>query len=81
MSFFKDVFNASQHIAQTTLGIMLSGKDALPNTCQGYRINYNDPYHEKCPEHGCTCYQTYENPTLAYCPKCGRILIHEDDRW
>lgn len=53
----------------------------MPDSCQGYRINYNEPYHEKCPDHGSTCYHTFENPTLAYCPKCGRILIHEDDSW
>lgn len=81
MSFFNDLFKATREIAQTTIGICANFKSPLPTTCQGYRINYNEPYHEKCPDHGCICYQTFENPSLAYCPKCGRILIHEDDCW
>lgn len=48
----------------------------LPDVCEGYRINYNDPYHEPCPHHGCTTYQTYEDDELCYCPKCNRLLVH-----
>lgn len=47
-----------------------------PRTCNGYTINYNDPYHEPCPTHGCTTYQTLEDPSLCYCPKCNWLLIH-----
>lgn len=75
MGFFDNLIKASLEISQGILN------NNMPESCQGYRINYNEPYHEKCPDHGCTCYQTFENPTYAYCPKCGRILIHEDDRW
>ena len=50
--------------------------NSRPSTCEGYRINYNDPYHEPCPHHGCTTYQTYEDDELCYCPKCNRLLVH-----
>lgn len=76
MGFFDDLTKA----IDISKG-MFSIQNNMPYSCQGYRINYNEPYHENCPEHGCTCYQTFENPTLAYCPKCRRLLIHEDDRW
>ena len=78
MNFLKNLFGCSSDITEITMPTI---EELHPETCQGYRINYNDPYYEKCPEHGCTCYQTYENPSYAYCPKCGRILIHYDDRW
>lgn len=77
MGFFDAITKASLDISKGICDII----NNMPESCQGYRINYNKPYHEKCPDHGCTCYQTFENPTLAYCPKCGRVLIHEDDRW
>lgn len=41
----------------------------------GYKINYSKPFHEPCPTHGCTTYETDE-PGFCYCPQCGRILIH-----
>ena len=47
-----------------------------PETCQGYTINYSDPFHEPCPTRGCTTYQTYEERTYCYCPKCKTLLIH-----
>ena len=50
-----------------------------PKKCEGYMINYSDPYWEPCPDHGCTTYQTEEDPTLCYCPKCGRLLVHYID--
>lgn len=76
MGFFDDLAKAIDMSSG-----MFNIQNNMPDSCQGYRINYNEPYHEKCPDHGCTCYQTFENAALAYCPKCRRILIHEDDRW
>ena len=54
--------------------------DPRPRKCDGYTINYSDPYWSPCPFHDRTTYQTVEEPTLAYCPKCKRLLVHEDDR-
>ena len=47
-----------------------------PSHCDGYTINYSEPYYEPCPFHGCTTYQTVEDSTLCYCPKCKRLLVH-----
>lgn len=52
------------------------GNEEYPKTCQGCTINYSDPYWDPCPYHGCTTYQTVEEPTLCYSPKCGRLLVH-----
>lgn len=49
-----------------------------PRKCKGYTINYDDPFWEPCPEHGCTTYQTVEDPSLCYCPLCRRLMIHHD---
>lgn len=51
-----------------------------PAKCEGYTINYSNPYWSPCPFHGCTTYQTVEEYTLCYCPKCRRLLVHNDDR-
>lgn len=47
-----------------------------PLTCQGYTINYSDPDDKLCPTHGCTTYQTVEENTCCYGPKCRRLLHH-----
>lgn len=46
--------------------------------CDGYTIDYNDPYWQPCPKHGCTTYQTVEDASLCYCPLCRRLIIHND---
>lgn len=38
--------------------------DPRPETCEGYTINYSDPYSDPCLYNGCTTYQTIEEPTL-----------------
>lgn len=40
--------------------------DPRPKKCDGYTINYSDPYWSPCPFHGCTTYQTVEEYTLCY---------------
>lgn len=47
-----------------------------PQTYEGYTINYEDPYYEPCPYHGCITYQTIEDKTLCYCPQCRKLLVH-----
>ena len=47
-----------------------------PLFCEGHTINYSEPYWDPCPYHGCTTYQTKEDPHLCYCPECNRLLKH-----
>lgn len=53
--------------------------DPKPEKVEGYTIDYSDPYWSPCPFHGCTTYQTVEEYTLCYCPKCKRLLVHKDE--
>lgn len=66
------------------MGILdfIFGKDANENRpimCEGYTINYDDPYWDPCPYHHCTTYQTVEDNRYCYCPKCNRLLHHYVD--
>ena len=47
-----------------------------PLYVDGYTINYADPFREPCVHCGSTTYQTKEEYTLCYCPKCRRLLVH-----
>ena len=55
---------------------LLLGIIPKPSKCDGYTINYSNPHWDTCPYHKCTTYQTIEEPTLCYCPKCRRLLVH-----
>lgn len=50
--------------------------DSRLKTCEGYTINYSEPYWDPCPYYGCITYQIVEESTLCYCPKYVRLLVH-----
>lgn len=54
------------------------GLPQYPAVVDGYTINYNDPYWKECPTCGSTTYQTVEEICYCYCPKCQRLLVHEE---
>lgn len=51
-------------------------QDRYPSKVEGFHINYSDPFYEKFPVCGSTTYQTVEDQTVCYCPKCKRLLDH-----